>query len=243
AENNVLIRQPLALRDLLYYSEDDVGVVVTGQRIWHDRLLWMIRTMLHSFLSTDDWLLLNDVFIYFAGRDIAPKGPVIAAIPGGHVDNEKSKSYRVGDHGPVPAFLLEVTSEATRNVDLETKPNAYAAAGVKEYLIIDIMTPPSEPWRLLGYRLGDTPYYEPITPDADGGLTFETIGVRFMAVDRERVDLYHSKTDERLLTPNEQQAKAKAEAQRATETEAKLAEALARIQEFEACANQPPAND
>jgi hypothetical protein len=83
--------------------------------------------------------------------------------------------------------------------------------------------------------------YRELTPDADGGLTFPAIGLRFVPVGRKRVDVFDLATGERLLNPEEQKAKAEAEAERArAETEranaaveAQLAEAMERLRKLE----------
>lgn len=42
---------PLTLLDLLFPTEDDVGVVKVSQRPWHDRLTVLIATMLRMYLK------------------------------------------------------------------------------------------------------------------------------------------------------------------------------------------------
>ncbi len=61
-------------------------------------------------------------------------------------------------------------------------------------------------------------------PDADGGLTFETMGLRFVAVKRERIDVYNTATGERLLTLDEQKARAEALEQENAILKAQLAQ-------------------
>jgi len=62
------------------------------------------------------------------------------------------KSYRVHRDGPVPAFVLEITSEDTRAIDLQAKTLHYAAVGVREMLIIDFWPEDGGAWQPLGYR-------------------------------------------------------------------------------------------
>lgn len=187
--------------------------------------------MLDTFLTARDWLILSDVYIHWGRRGVPPKAPDLAAIPGGRLPDQIEKSYHVHRDGPLPAFVLEITSEDTRAEDLELKPLHYAAVGVKEFLIIDFWSEDKGPWRLLGYRLADSPYYQEIEPDSEGGLTFETVGLRFVAVDRERIDVYNVETGERLLSPEELKAYAEAEAARAEEEAAARARAEARAEE------------
>ena len=216
---------PLTLLELLYPIEDDVGVVKVAESPLHDILVTLLATMLRVYLNAHDWLVTSDVIVHWGFKRAPYKSPDIAAILGGKLPADEEKSYRVGRDGPLPAFVVEVTSEETRTTDLYEKNLLYAAVGVKEYLIIDLLANRSREWRLIGYRIGDKPRYKRITPDADGGLSFQSIGLRFVYVGNKRVDIYDITTGQRLLTPDELKTKAETEAARA-ETEAALRVAL-----------------
>lgn len=223
-------QQPLTLRDLLFPTEDDIGVVYMTQSILHNLLTDLLAVMLRTYLGAQDWLILHDVLILWDIRGAPAKSPDVAAFP--HTQPAiKEKSYRVGRDGPTPAFVIEITSDDTRADDLQVKPLHYAAVGIKEYLIIDILTKATEPWALIGYRLADGPYYQRMTPDAEGGLTFTTVGLRFVAIDRMRIEVYDSATGQRLFTSDELKAQAEAQSARAEAEAARAeAEATARIE-------------
>lgn len=216
---------PLTLLDLLFPTEDDVGVVKVSQSPWHDRLTNLIATILRLYFSDRNWLTTQDVLIHWGRRGIPPKSPDIAAIADGRMPARRDKSYRVGRDGPLPSFVVEITSEETREEDLTGKKLFYAAVGVQEYLIIDLLAKETTDWKLIGYRLGESPFYEEIPPDADGGLTFQSIGLRFVAVGNQRIELYDATTGERLLTPDEQKMRAEQEKARADQYEALLKKA------------------
>lgn len=216
---------PLTLLDLLFPTEDDVGVVKVSQSPWHDRLANLIATILRLYFSDRNWLTTQDVLIHWGQRGIPPKSPDVAAIVDGRMPARRDKSYRVGRDGPIPAFVVEITSEETREEDLVGKKLFYAAVGVQEYLIIDLLAKETTNWQLIGYRLGESPFYEEIAPDADGGLTFQSIGLRFVAVGNQRIDLYDATTGERLLTPDEQKSRAEQEKARADQYETLLKKA------------------
>jgi len=203
-------QQPLTLLDILYPNEDDVGVVYMAQSPLHNLLTDLLSVMLSTYLGARDWLILHDVLVLWGIRGIPPKSPDLAAIPGGRLPIDE-KSYRVGRDGPLPAFVIEVTSQETRNEDLDNKPLHYAAMGIKEFLIIDILNETTEAWDLIGYRLEDGPYYRRLSPDAEKGITFTTVGLRFVAVNRTRIEVYDSATGQRLLTSDELKARAEAE--------------------------------
>lgn len=217
---------PLTLLEFLYPIEEDVGAVVMPESPLHDLWTNLLAIMLRGYLSSADWLVISDVLIHWGQPRAPAKAPDLAAIPGGRMPAQTEKSYRVERDGPIPAFALEITSEETRQSDLYEKTLLYAAVGVREMLVIDILSELAGPWQLLGYRLEDSPFYREIEPDADGGLTFETIGLRFVAIGRERIEVYEAATGERLLTPDELKARAEVEAARA-EAEATRAEAEA----------------
>jgi len=219
---------PLTLLDVLYPPEDEV--LVMPESPYHELWTRWLATMLEGFLR--GWLILTDVFIHWWREGVPPRAPDIAAIPGGRRPEPPEKAYRVNRHGPVPAFVLEITSETTRPVDLEEKPIFYAAVGVRELLVVDFW-PAEGPWRLYGYRLEDSPYYREITPDEEGGLTFETVGLRFVAVDQDRIEVYDARTGERLLTPEELKEFAETQAARAEREAAARAEAQQRAQAAE----------
>ncbi len=152
-----------------------------------------------------------------------------------------------------PSFVLEVTSPNKPARDLDRKKWDYTNLAIPEYLIIDMWSEPTKPWRLLGYRLQDGTFYNEITPDADGGITFQSIGVRFVGIGRSNIAVYDATTGERLTLPEEwrhlaraeaearvaaearaETARAEAEATARAAVEAQQAEAMARLRELEA---------
>ncbi len=218
-------RFPLTLLDLLYPQEEQEGVlIVVTQSFLHDLWTAWLKVMLQNFLGSN-WLITHDVLIrwdYASG-----KSPDIAAFPNTPMPTDQ-KSYRVGIDGASPVFVLEIISDSTRQADLHAKRLHYAAVGIKEYLIIDLSTASS--WQLLGYRLEDRPFYNEIRPDSDGGLTFATIGLRFVAPGDESIDVYEIETGQKLLRPDELKSVADAESARADAESARAdAEAEARV--------------
>lgn len=172
-----------------------------------------------------------------------PLAPDVTAVLGGNYPGEEG-SYHVGDDGPNPSFVVEITSPNKPGLDLDRKKWDYAAFAIPEYLIIDMWSEPKKPWQLYGYRLEHGPFYHEIKPDADGGLTFETVGLRFVGVGRTIVDVYDATNGQKLALPDDwmdmvrasaaaraeaEAERAQAEAARAETAEAQLAEALAQL--------------
>ncbi|MEM7131282.1 MAG: Uma2 family endonuclease [Chloroflexota bacterium] len=189
---------PLTLRDILFPTEEDVGVVFMTQGPTHNLLIVLITELLRLFHGGRGWYFPNDVLIRWGVPGVLDKGPDIAAIPNTTVPSSDKKSYHVGRDGPLPEAIIEITSESTRDDDFITKRDLYASVGVQEYLIIDIWDDTSAPWQLHGFRLRNSPYYDSLLPDAEGGITLQTLGLRFVPRGRTRVDVYDVTTGERL---------------------------------------------
>ncbi|MBV7327935.1 Uma2 family endonuclease [Chloroflexi bacterium TSY] len=176
---------------------------------------------------------------------VPDKSPDIAAIPNAEASTEGKKSYQVGIDGPMPTAVIEVTSDSSRNQDFNVKRDTFASVGIQEYLIIDILNDPSEPWHLSGYLLGNSPYYQQIPPDSEGGITLQSLNLRFVPIQRTRIDVFDSSSGERLHSTSEFKAmaeaeaeRANAEAERADTAEAKIEELMTRISKLEASQDQ-----
>ena len=223
-ETGQYCRAPLTLIDIYYPTEEDVGVVFMAEGPLHD--IWSVRLtdIIRTHMDNHQWLTLHDVLIYWEQEGVQRAAPDLAIIPGGRLPDPTHQSYHVGRDGPIPIFVVEITSKTTRNDDLNMKPILYASVGIKEYLIIDIRTPKSKDWRLIGYRLEQGhPEYRKLKPDADGGLIFETVGLRFVAVKRSRINVYDISTGERLLTLEEQIARAESAEKQVADLQAEIA--------------------
>jgi Uma2 family endonuclease len=225
--------QPLTLLDILYPKEEDIGVVVMTQGPLHDRWSRWLADTLQAYLAAEGWLVMHDVLLHWGLPGAPGRSPDVTLIHGGRLPDEGNESYHVGRDGPLPDFVIEITSSSTRLMDLGEKSIAYAAVGIPEYLIIDKGTPPDQPWQLLGYRLGEQPMYEVISPDPEGRLTFAGVELQFEVVGRERVNIYDLASGVRLLTPEEQREFALSEATRAN-AEATRADAEATRADAEA---------
>jgi len=147
-------RLPLTLFELLYPIEEEIGVVQVSQSFLHEFWTNTLRSIFRVYLDPQQWFVFGDVNI-FGHRGLATSScPDVAIVPGGNRPlSSEVKSYYIGADAPVPSFIVEVTSKDTRDNDLHNKVLYYAAMGVREYLIVDIETPATEDWQLLGYRL------------------------------------------------------------------------------------------
>jgi len=89
------------------------------------------------------------------------------------------KSYKLWEEGVGPCFVIEVTSESTRDDDLRRKLDLYERLGVEEYFLHDPLGDYLNP-SLQGYRLAAGPggKYRTIVPERDGSLTSRTTNLR-----------------------------------------------------------------
>jgi len=222
---------PLTLADLLNPTENKDGVFFMAEGPLHDLMATLLAIMLRLYLNERGWLILRDVRVDWEQTALHSQHPDITAVFGGRLPPENKETYVVGRDGGTPQFLIEITSKETRQVDLKAKPLLYAAAGVKELLVIDIRTQRKQPWQLRAYELSPMPPYKhTIAPDTAFGVTFATVGLRFVPIGRERVDVYDVATGKRLLTPDELKIQAEAETTRAEELARRLHEAETLLQ-------------
>jgi Uma2 family endonuclease len=136
--------------------------------------------------------------------------------------------FVVPQEGVRPGLIVEVVSPHYRKEDRQTKVKEYAQAGVQEYLIFDRRKQRQQVIEeVLGYRLFDGQYL-PLTPDEDGRILFETVGL-LIGLQDSRVVMEDAQTGERLLTSQELEQRASQAEQRASQAEqraSKLAEVL-----------------
>lgn len=116
--------------------------------------------------------------------------------------NRVRTEFSVSEEGTRPALIIEVVSRRYRKQDRETKVRQYAQAGVQEYVIIDQRTQRGQVIdEVLGYRLIEG-IYIPITPDEEGRILCETVGVR-IGLQEGRVVMEDAQTGQRLLNSRE----------------------------------------
>lgn len=140
-------------------------------------------------------------------------------------------TYKVWEEGKVPDFVMEMSSKTTYRNDLGEKMELYASLGIQDYVLYDaegLYLPTS----LMGFTLVDGRYVA-ISPNADGGIYSEALGLEFRLRNME-CGIYDPVSEVWLQTPAEA-AETRAEtaetrAENAEVKAAKLREQLARLQ-------------
>jgi hypothetical protein len=183
-----------------------------------------------------DVKVLADVKHVFA-KGFGP-APDISVIRGVRDPLRKRRSFHIREEGVVPCLVIEVVSPfdaRIRRTDEVDKVALYQRHGVPEYVMV---YPPGQAtgprFQLKGYRLDAAGRYRTIEPDAQGRLLSETTELRFgVSPEGDRIQIFNSRTGERLRSPTEEveaerAARLAAEERAARETEARRAERAAR---------------
>ena len=229
----------------VYYPESD-GKPMAETPIHRDDMVRVIHTLRDAMADRPDvYVSGNMMFYYEEGNPRVSVSPDVFVVKGVPKTPER-EVFKLWEEA-VPAFVMELTSRWTRRQDLTRKRDLYARMGIPEYFLYDplgdYLRPPLQGFRLVGRA------YEPIEPDAAGGLTSTKLGVRFL-LNAGRLELYDVRTGTLAPDPETRTrmavARAEAEAARA-EAEAARAEAEAearraaeaRVAELEARLREP----
>ena len=209
--------------------EDDLHVT---RRL---ELLAALRHWLAGRPDADRSWASSDINVYYEQGDprvvVAPDiavafGVDVAALAG-------QSTYRVWDAGAPPAFVLEVASPATVQVDVLEKPARYAELGVQEYWRFDptggeLLDPPLQGERRRSGR------WAPIAVTAGAGSVLrgrsEALGLD-LCWEPPKLRLFDPAAGAWLLDPDDL-----LEARRAADARAEAAEARAEAAEAELAA-------
>lgn len=177
---------PLTLQDVLHPQEDDF-IVTTHE---HAQLLHYLAAVLRRQLKNQPGaVVLSDCRIaYPPHTGIDPHGPDIAVIFG--VRQEKNwGTFDCEAEGTLPAFVIEVTSPATRQLDLFTKVEEYAQVGIPYYIIVDTYRRQKHELRIIGYQLDEAGEYVFLDPDERGWFWLAS-AQSWIGIEEDKVYLY-----------------------------------------------------
>ncbi len=233
----VLKQVPLTPYDLVYPREGDVVSDGFPHNWFLVPLYDAIRRHLGKLRAT--LVTFSTVLVLGDGKNA---GPDVAVIEGDVDLSGIKRAINLRAVGGRLVFVLEAVSTSEKEIrdkDLEDNVERYAAEGVAEYLTVFPVVE-RRVKDLVGRRLSDQGEYQTIPLDADGRVYSEETGLYFY-VDPESEELVavDAETGRRLLTSDEEEARAdrevearqKAEARADRETEARRQEAEARRQE------------
>lgn len=203
-----VIPVPLKLEDFLDPEEGDEMT----QGDLHDRMLSLLKDILRRHLERDPMVaVFSDLKMLWGIPGLKRPSPDFAVVRDFDRTAQALPSFDVEEAGTRPCLVIEVTSPTYRHMDLREKVAIYERAGIAEYLIIDMKdVADGEPSRILGYRLGASGRYRPMTPDAEGGIRAETVAFVFAPAPElaDGIKIVNAETGERLLSAEEARQRA-----------------------------------
>jgi Uma2 family endonuclease len=170
---------------------------------FHDRIAGDIKDILTRRYANDPTTaVFRDLIIRWGISDLKDHCPDTCAVFNVQNKDEVRTEFLVNEEGTRPSLVVEVVSPRYRKEDREIKVQQYARAGVQEYIIFDRRRQRGQILdEVLGYRLVDN-IYVPITPDDEGRILCETVGLLVGLHDGEVV-VVDAQTQERLLRSQE----------------------------------------
>ena len=185
----------IPLRHEVFYPESD-GKPMAETGLHVNEMLKLLGLLKHHFRHQTDVYASANMFLYYVEGDprscVAPDLFVAKGVVGNH----ERRTYQVWREGRPPCFVLEVTSDSTRRIDLYKKKDLYARIGVAEYFLFDLLGDYLKP-PLQGFEL-DEGRYRPLAPLLDGALVSQTLGLTFRPTS-EGLRLFETATGEPLL--------------------------------------------
>jgi Uma2 family endonuclease len=196
----------------VYYPDSDGKPL--GETPQHVRNLRYVVEPLEVWLADDPMAFVaGNMFVYFERgnprRHASPDVFVVRGVP--KETSPERRRYLVWEEGKSLDLLIEVTSESTRDEDLEEKMDLYRdTLHVAEYFLFDPYEEYLEP-RLQGYRLGRERYTR-IRP-VEGRLPSKVLGLHLKG-EGTLLRLFDPVTESRLpIPPEERIARQQAEAE------------------------------
>ena len=183
-----------ANRIIRYYDSHDRDDEELSQTIFHQVAIEYLMTVIRWLLLGKGFGVITNVNLYVTDDPQEPGiSPDIAVIAGLAVEGRQagdSNSYYVGNDGPPPVVVFEISSDATWQLDLDSKLAKYSAMGVPEYFAFD----PQQPgvWtkdlrnagRLKGWRLNAAGNYVELAKNAESWLWSEQLD-SWLGVDKK----------------------------------------------------------
>ncbi|MFP4693919.1 MAG: Uma2 family endonuclease [Halothece sp.] len=208
--------------EIFYPSEDGEPL---AESYVHLYAILTTLEVLRQYLSNQQATVLSNQFLYYAQGfpklRVAPDVMVIFNVTPGGRDH-----YKIWEEGEVPAVIFEMTSQGTKQEDLETKKTLYENLGVTEYWLFD----PRGEWieeKLRGYRLVEETY-QLIQDRHSQPLNLD------LRVEDTLIGFYRTDTGEKLLIPEELAQSLKQEVQARENAERRAEEEHQRVLELEA---------
>jgi Uma2 family endonuclease len=167
---------------------------------WHRNLMIDLITVLRAYYAAEAnvYVTGNLILCYEPGDRRRHISPDVFVVKG--VEKRDRPNYLTWEEGKNPDLVIELTSQSTREEDVEDKFQLYQdRLQVPEYFLFDPLGDYLRP-RLQGYRLKDG-HYVPIGL-VHGRMPSDVLGLHF-EVQVDNLRLYNPTTDGYLLTVEE----------------------------------------
>ncbi len=176
-----MIQRSTTTREPPFYIESD-GEPMGETELHFLNILYLVEPLIEWFAADPMVYVGGNMFIHYErdnrNRHVSPAVFVVRGVP--KVVQPRRRAYLVWEEGAAPQFVVEFTSETTREVDQRTKRAVYQdVLRVSEYFLFDPFEEYLHP-RLQGYRLASG-QYRPIRP-VKGRLPSKVLGLHLASV-------------------------------------------------------------
>jgi Uma2 family endonuclease len=133
-----------------YYDEHPTKEDLMGESAAQSQLIFYLLKVLEWLYQAEGWFVISNLNIYRERRrheyPLAPDVAVFRGVVVPNVAHHQLRSWRLYEpNQPAPQVVFEISSKETWREDLEQKPEAYAALGVREYYAYESNDPPYWP--------------------------------------------------------------------------------------------------
>lgn len=211
-----------------------------GDEMGQDSIHWRLCKILFGvfeqrFPQGGEITVFGDLRVEFADPSLRAASPDVCVVRGVEDPGRRRTSYFEAREKGEILLLVEVVSPRYASKDYERNPEHFEAAGVPEYLIVDLLGDDIRgPYRLTGYRLdAGTRRYRRIEADERGGLRLATVALRVAADPRSSWGLRVEDAVTGELVPTDAEAAVAAE-RRAEQAERRAEEQAEALRALEA---------
>ncbi|HEY4563246.1 MAG TPA: Uma2 family endonuclease [Thermoanaerobaculia bacterium] len=211
-------------REIVYPESD--GQPMAESDLHRKEMTYLIEALTEHFRRADEVYVAGNLFFYYKkGDPRSVVAPDLFVVKG--VAKRDRKVYKLWEEHRSPCFVVEVTSDTTRDEDLSDKLTVYEHLGVEEYFLFDPLGDYLDP-RLQGHRLVNGSY-QPAPLERDGSLVSRTANVTFR-VEGEHLRLTEASSGAPLLRYEEYAARARQAEARAADLEREVARLQAELE-------------
>jgi hypothetical protein len=213
------------------YAYQTRGQLMPGGR-FYGMYLQQLAELLHPVLERSGLTLFTDIYIFYRDwehrKQRIATSALIAPFNSSLNDEQAAYSYDL-DIEPMPLCVIELTSHQTRPADARRKRLFFAALGIREYLMLDIVDQDGRLRPQIGlslWRLQDETLLA-VQPDDAGNIALECVDV-YLHVAGQQIEGRTIASGEPLRTASELHAELEAQEQARRDAQERLAAEMER---------------